>query len=227
MQDILLAGKKKKAVSGTRLLMHFDNNIIDEAGAPTTFLNGQPTGTFNTTNQKFGAACYNPSANAILSLGIDDARYVTGITEATIEAWLYYPGVSSWAPLISQGDSSGTLTGLDLSTRDGHDLAAYYPTSASANAAVKLIAANTIPKNQLNHIAFTWKNGVAIGWLNGVRQLSGNMPTWLWRPNKFACVGCYTYATGYYFPGYIDELRFIDSAIYTENFTPPASPFSI
>lgn len=222
MQEANLLGQKKSAgpIVDTRMLMHFDGSFKDEAGAITSGSNG-----FSTTNKKFGSASFIPG---LVSVKANDDRFVTGITEATIECWLYKTGQSNWTSLISQGTSAANYTGLDCSTSGTtYDMGfiGQHPTTG-ARMITPLITYGVTPFNKWVHIAVVWKNKIATAYIDGIKQLSGPADYWMLRPGMDFGIASIIYAPGFAIIGQLDEFRLSAQALYSGNFTPPIEPFT-
>ena len=222
MQEANLLGKKKSSGPAVvRLLMHFDGNFKDEVGAVTSSSSG-----FNTTNKKFGTGSFVPG---LVTVKAKDDQFVTGITEATIEYWLYKTGHKTWCSLISQGHSANNYTGLDCSSSGTtYDMAflGVNPTSG-ARMTTPVIAYGATPFNKWVHIAVVWKNKIATAYIDGIKQLSGPADYWILRPGMNFGIGATIYAPDWPIMGQLDEFRLSATALYSANFIPPVSPFTI
>lgn len=223
MLEANLVGKKKGSgpIVDTRLLMHFDGNFKDEVGNAVSGSNG-----FNTTNKKFGTSSFIPG---MVTVKANDSRFVAEITEATIECWLYKTGHSNWTSLISQGTSASNYTGIDCSTSGTtYDMAfiCTHP-STGARMTTPLIVYGAVPFNKWVHIAVVWKNKIATAYIDGIKQLSGPADYWMLRPGMNFGIASIIYAPSYAIIGQLDELRLSATALYSDNFTPPAAPFSL
>jgi len=206
-------------------LWHFDNNGTDKSqGNHNLTLNSGAT--FSNVQSKFGGYSYK-GATASSSASIGGIVY-NGITDFTVEYWLYHTTALSGANFfMSDGNTGaiGTTFAIDWGYSSGQKTEIDAPsTSVSAYAPTATTLIPTL--NTWHHWAWVRKAAVYTFYYDGVAQptTSNSAPsigngTAAWTIANYANGG----ASG--FKDYMDEFRFSNVARYTANFTPQTLAF--
>lgn len=222
MQEALITRQVKKLypplAPSTILLMRFDQNWNDERGNIIS-----STGEFDTSTHKFGSASATFKSGQRALIPPRDDLY-TGLSEATVEAWVYKTGKNSYATLAGQGTAASNQSGWDFSYTNGYDAAALYYSGSGTRQLVSVIPKDTIPLNEWVHLALVWVPGSITAYVNGISQGAKAIGGWIFRGATNISLGTNSYTPGYYFPGLVDDFRISNKAMYTGNFTPSAIP---
>lgn len=199
-------------------LLHFDGadggtTFTDEKGNTFTAAGA----TISTTTPRYGTARgkFNGSGQYIESSTVDT---VFGTGDYTIEAFVDASASAGYGPILETRTSDVTTNGIALIITSALKVASY----GGAGGAVGGTA--TLSAGSLTHIALCRTGGYETLYVNGVQDSqvadSRNHTANNCKVNKN--VG----GAGYYFTGYVDELRITKGvARYTSNFTVPAAPF--
>jgi hypothetical protein len=130
----------------------------------------------------------------------------------TVEMWCYWNVGGSQTTIVSF--NGGSNSGINLWKNTSGQLVA----DDGVNGVVAM-GGVTINAGVWNHIAFVRVGTTTSGYVNGV--LAGTT-SYTPGPTSTISVGRYNGGPGYYFPGYISNLRVvIGVAVYTSAFTPP------
>jgi hypothetical protein len=204
------------AITNTKLLLNMaDGQAIDSAAQNNMMLYGNAD--TSTNQQKFGTA----------SLALDGSGdYLTfpanttndfGISNFTIECWVYVADASSYNCIISVGDPIQFYV-------NNNTLECYVrPLVGVSNC---LGPSSSISNNTWCHVALV-RNGTALNaYVNGVSgtTFSGSTAT-ITAFSGNAAIGIYSPSSGLPFSGYIDDFRISRFARYTSNFTPTTEAF--
>ena len=194
----------------TRLLMNFEDGIVDEAENRNVTVDGASL----TSSARFGSQALEfPSATSAVQ--IDGALVFDG--DFTFETWGWLPtDTSSWATFFGVKNSSVSL--LDVSSTGvlQSQFAGFYTAGAIQ-----------VPREQWVHLAVTRISGLLKLFVDGVEDASAQ------KPNSYT----YELRLGYSplsflgpnLPGMrMDGARVIlGKALYKNTFTPPTSPPTI
>jgi len=191
--------------SGTVLLLHMDGDQSES----------QHTVTFNGNPQlyatgKFNGSMYFDGTGDYLSLS-DDSDWDFGTGDFTIDFWIN-PGVLP----ANYFELSGTATGdMFIGGRSGT------VGIGRVNVAWDQEYVGGLSTTTWAHIAFVRFSGVLTIYVNGLSIGSDN------NTNDYDFNSLYVgRQSGYYYTGYIDELRFSKGiARWTSNFIPPTGPY--
>lgn len=143
----------------------------------------------------------------------------TGITlgdEFSFELWVL-PSSVNYDRLISNYSGSGNVLNGNLiidtysPSNTGLDLRWIMTTN---NIQYTLNPTNVLVRNEWNHTAFVFKNGVATIYVNGIQvaQSTAGFTSFLNIDNKWGIGEDYTPGTSEYFTGRLDEVRFWNTA---------------
>lgn len=225
------------AISGTSLLTCADNRFIDKSSnAYGVTVNGNTRVTnftvFKPTSEylasQHGGSMYFDGTGDYLTVPYSTTAFDWWTSNYTIEAWVYPTSFTGWSysdganikPTLIGNKAVSTTEhywGFGLNT-SGNVYFAYY-NGASQGAGTS--SAATL--NAWNHIAFVKSGTSLVLYLNGVGtsigSFSGNSTSGTGQPLTIG-VG-----NSAYINGYVSNLRIVKgTAVYTSNFTPPASP---
>lgn len=223
------------------LLLHMDG-----ANNSTTFTDSSKNGTtvtrygnakVSTDQSKFGGSSAYFDGNGDFLQIADNNAFEIGGGDFTFEAWIYLTGYSpsyngyyiasiinkdtnnarSYVFQISGTSSSWTTLGVALFSSN----ISYVSTQAS----------HTFALNTWYHVAAS-RNGTSLRlYVNGIDIGGGTNSTIAQNTSATIEIGSESpyFASqgyGYYFPGYMDELRIVKGkALYTSNFTPERKPY--
>jgi len=208
----------------TSLLTLQDNRIVDNSiNAYSLTVSGTPkTITFSPFATNSNISAYfngtsdfiNVQAQAALSLGIADF---------TIEVWVYPTAVpTSYAPVIdARAGVLATPWIVGMITSGGVLKSVFYDGTT-------LTAATTIQLNVWTHLAWSRTNSILRMFVNGaVDYTSANHIINLAAQTTNQFIGKMWNGTGYYFQGYMSNLRVVNGrSLYTGNFTPSQIPLT-
>lgn len=204
------------AVSGTSLLLNFENAGIDDTRRKTN-METLGDAQVSTTQSKFGgASMYFDGTGDYLETPSNPALTL-GSGDFTIEAWIYPTNTSAGYRGII-GDNVYTATGGFAFYQSGTAIEIWRGGAMIINATSALTA------GVFQHVAWTRQSGVNRCFVNGV-QFGGNVSN---SNNYTATILRVGVANSNHFNGYIDEVRITKGlALYTANFTPPSSAHSL
>jgi hypothetical protein len=197
------------AASGTPslLLLHFDGNLTDSSaeGQTVTAVGDAAT---TTAEAKFGSG-------SVVFDGTGDSLEIDGdfsfAGDYTIEFWFRVSDADEFYSLI--GFSGGTNMHVHTYT-DGKLYA--------NDAATGMIDGGTVVADTWHHIALVRSSGTTSLYQDGA--LVGSTGSAIGQGDGVLQVG--NFGGGVALNGYIDELRVVETAVYTAAFTPPSAPLS-
>lgn len=208
------------------MLLHLDGNYTDEMGNTTSI-----TPSDNFVSGKFGMAYYS-TTNNFLQFYIGDNPI--GTQDFTIDFWAYcldYTTAATfrWLFTFYPNYSTGQSGCFNYRVKnDGSLQYSYYDGSWHDT----LVGA-TLPLNTWTHLCVERINGVLTFFVDGIVVYTLSLPSFYIAeaPNSYLDIGnCYANAAQgrRNFNGYIDEFRMIvGQAQWTDNFTPPTTPYNI
>ena len=210
------------AISGTSLLLNFDNaGIYDGTGKVNLLTAG--TAVTSTTARKYDIASQSFDAtNGCYVLPVAASNHFAfGTGDFTIEMWIYRNDANSFVVYGSRPPSTQGM--YPVIYCEGATL--YFNANSS-----NLINGGTLAAGQWYHIAVSRAAAQTRLFVNGVRQGATYADT-----NSYLCaanrplIGTNDYSTGtdYKFNGYIENLRISRVGRYTANFTVPSESFPV
>lgn len=212
------------AVTGTRLLTCQDNRFIDRSTNNFTLTRAGDVAVSRfspfawTWSAASGGSGYFDGVGDYLTLSNTSGALVMGTGSFTIEAWVFRQSATvTYESIISSEavDNSSTGLGFGLNSSNFPYLYSY---------SFLLTSSIAITPGAWNHVALVRNGTTATIYVNGV---SGGSTTVTNNFTDTRCaIGTNSWANnGNYFTGFISSLRAIKGvALYTTNFTPPASP---
>lgn len=216
--------------SHTQLCLHFDEtdggfkNAVDESAAYI-----ESTATYSSQGKFAGAAAFNGSQwvrytkTADLNWGAD---------QGTVEGWIYPDGTQ---------DKQNALVSCPGAAREGSLCVSFDTEYYRQKFVVVLfdslsnnrtyVSAETYPRNTWHHWALVRASATALlFFVNGKKIMTITVSadrTINWAlGGEYVCIGYYD-ARAIGFNGLMDEVRFSNTARWTEDFTPPEKPYSI
>jgi hypothetical protein len=152
----------------------------------------------------------------------DNAAFVVGTGDFTIEAWIYPTQVAASEAPIFKLHSAGSIMELRQNTNKLDCYLSQVDSSLTVSSGTITMAANT-----WNHVAFVRTGTTTYTFVNGVLDQTKTSQTQnLTTTVTTKRIGGNQNA-GYFFSGYISNFRFIKgTALYTANFTPSTTPLT-
>jgi hypothetical protein len=221
------------AISGTSVLTCQSNRFIDTSTNNFTFtLTGTPgvnkLSPFNleyeySTAVYGGSAYFTPTNSSGLNAGT--TLFNSMPSAFTMEAWIYplsYGGSASQyqnRPIMAKGV---VYMNFGLTSSGALQLYHYEGNAQRTNASTTIV-----PLNAWSHVVASVSAGTITFYING--QSSGTA-TWygISGNNTADFIGYHSEGSGSFnfFDGYLSDVRYAKSVIYSSNFTPPAVPIS-
>jgi hypothetical protein len=205
------------AVANTKLLLNFENASIDD-NSRSNNLETVDNAQVSTAQSKFGGSSILFDGTNDYLLSNSSAEFTFGTGDFTVECWIRPSNTNAgWRAILS--DNLYVSTGGWALYHYGTALYAYFggsPATQVIQSATSVVAANT-----WQHVAWTRASGSNRCFVNGT-QVGNTVINSTNLTSTFAGIG--RVAAGNYFDGYIDDVRYTKGvALYTANFTPPAS----
>lgn len=151
--------------------------------------------------------------------------YYFGTSPFTIEMWLYPTAVgpAETFDLWINNSPSFIVGQLQVQFNANQTIQFIYATSTTATASVLTTA--TIPLYAWTHVAITRISNTITIYFNGVSVQTGGVSQTLGVGNAQGSIGRQTSSGGYYFTGYISNMRVVPGyAMYYGNFIPSTRP---
>ena len=190
-----------------------NNHAITVVGSPT----------ISTVQSKFGAGSLRVSSGNYLRINSTSTLDMSGKKPFTFECWVYLTsGHSSGGGILSMRSSYAycPLVVKEISTFIGGDSLWGWSFLGSYG---------VVGRNTWSHIALVFDGTNVRLYINGNGTFDN--PTTSNRPHPSWPVGDRFLNVGFdsdgAADGYINDLRISNSAVYTANFTPPSSPFTV
>lgn len=206
------------SAANTKLLMHFDGvnngtNFVDECGTIPTSATGLKT---STVKSKFGGS----------SLRCDSGKLVMPTTvslsgDFTFEMWVMFDSVATQQVFF---DARQNGTGdAPVIYWNGTAFAFIFNNSIIANTAG---AGNVATANTWVNVAMSRQNGTVSCFVNGARvgQMVRTVAT---STQAITIAAAGTTTQNFPFKGYMDEIRICEVGLYSSNYTPAVSPFTL
>lgn len=231
LDDIDLGGSNPDLPDeNTLLLCHFNNNFEDSSGKNVCTPGNRPVLTAN--QKKFGDTSVYFPGNSYIDINTI-SNFDFSDSEFTIDFWLRPSAIGIWVDLIGNWEH----TGSDVSWVVGYDTDyklsfGYTITGVLGDYITCTWTTQTLTLDTWQHIAIVrdktseifriFKDGVeqTVDNASILNSVSIHTPTtYLFR------IGARTNQLNYYYKGYIDELRISNIARWTDDFTPPTSPY--
>ena len=172
--------------------------------------------TNSTSNFKFygGSASFNGTSSKLTTSATSDFLFGTG--DFTFEGWFYQTSQNTYNSVLEIGNHLITSGIIFIVSNLGN--ATIYAGGFVGSAPITL--------NKWNHIAYVRESGVLRIYVDGVLGSTNNFTGDLTSTAGGVTIGT-THsigATGYYYPGFMQDLRIYKGlAKYTSNFNPPSS----
>ena len=202
------------AASTKTILMPFTttSGLTDVAGGHSITLRGSPA--ISTSQSKFGNGALYIDSGTSLKINSTATLNLDGLVPFTFEFWVYNTRDTYNASFISMRD---TPVCCPLVVMKGWTIIG----NSTLTGFTILTPSTTVPLNQWAHVAIVGDGTNIKEYVDGVLVITTAHPNWS-AGNNLLNIGEETKDT---FVGYMNDLRFSNTAIYTANFTPPTSPF--
>lgn len=204
------------AISGTSLLCNFTNaGIFDNAAKNDLVTVGSSQ--VSSAQVKFGTGSMLFNGTTDYLILRPNSFFNLGTGDFTVEAWIFQTATNTYPSLLEIGSHQLTDSILFILNEAGPRVysGAFYSIG------------NSYSLNTWNHIAFTRQSGVLKTFVNGASNAGVSFTNNI--TNQTSVSIAYPVSlggSGYFFPGYIDDLRITKGvARYTSNFTPPTQAF--
>ena len=204
--------------SGTQLLTCQYPEIMDVSANHLAITNNGSTPA--ATQNPFGNyyASFNGSSQ-YLTIPSNPNLEMTG--DFTIEGWHYFkaaPGTGTSSYNVLDNSASGGI-GYNFATTTAILFASFVADQASFS--------YTWQTNTWYHVAFVRSGTTVNCYVNGTALTPVTGVSYSWAQNSSITIGKNAGASQNYFNGYISNLRIVKgTAVYTSNFTPPATPLT-
>lgn len=176
----------------------------------------------SSTQKKFGTtSLYCAGGSGYNFVTPTSSNYAFYGVDFTLECWIYPTAAgASHVALLDTGINSADIDGFGFSgSGSGSKLAFKVGGTTYGNTGTSVVT------NQWQHVAFSRTSGVISAYLNGVQQWSITSPAGYSTASCGLSIGA-DQQNGYYYTGYIDELRVTKGVgRYTASFTPETSAF--
>ena len=207
------------AITNTSLLLNFTNASILDSTAKND-LETVGDAQISTSVKKFGTGSlkFDGTGDALLIPKSSPFDFGTG--DFTIEAWVY-PTATGSVKMIVDARASDVLDAYCFNIIATEKLDFIYSSS-------RITSTGTIAQNAWTHVAAVRSSGTIKLYINGTVDGSATYSSAINSQQAIAIGGGRSTGgsgvTGYYFNGYIDDLRITKGvARYTSNFTPPSA----
>jgi len=152
----------------------------------------------------------------------DNAAFVVGTGDFTIEAWIYPTQVAASEAPIFKVHSAGSIMELRQNTNKLDCYLAEVASSPTVSTGTIAMAVNT-----WNHVAFVRTGTTTYTFVNGVLDQTKTSQTQNLTTTVTTKRIAANQTAGYFFTGYISNFRFVKgTALYTSNFTPSTAPLT-
>jgi hypothetical protein len=207
----------------TSLLLNFNGT-----NGSTTFTDSSPNGLTVTSSgdaqisaaeSKFGGSSLLLDGSSGLTI-TDNDFIAFGLGDFTMECWLWIDQEESNNQYVwDMGTNNGVLQVINAFGFQG-------PLAGNFTNTVNADGQTTIANNVWHHIAVARRNETTTLYINGVS--AGSFADTSDYTGTALTIGQYGGSAGYGLYGYIDDLRIVKgAALYTANFTPPASELEV
>jgi len=213
--------------SYVKLMMHFDNNLVDSELTPKTGITSHGIGFSNTIAKwDYSVLCARASQGYVYVPYSNDFNFGSG--DFTVECWAYFtsaPGTGSTRDIllsrINSSDNGWVLWADSSGLQFGYAVAS----NPSGNSAI--YGSNTWKLNTWYHCAFVRFGNIGTVYVNGIAVGTGSIYTGTIRDSSLPLyIGAMSNPV-IYDDGYIDEVRISKGiARWQTNFTPPPAPYS-
>ncbi len=213
------------AITNTSLLLNFTNGGIVDA-AMSNDLETVGNAQISTTQSKWGgSSMYFDGTGDYLFVPNTNLAFNFGTGDFTVEGWIYLSATPSTNGTIIDTRSSDALSEYYIQVNTSSKLDFIYSSS-------RVTSATSISNTTWTHFAITRSSGTIRLFINGT--LDANTASYSSGINAAATPaigggrsGGTSAISGYYFNGYIDDLRITKGyARYTASFTAPTAAFN-
>ena len=205
------------AVSGTGALTNFTNAGIPDLAMQNN-LETAGNAQISTSVKKFGTGSLSFDGTGDY-LRTPATNYITPLAgNFTIECWIYFNSVATQQTILGTWESP---TFWELAYINGTGLR-FYPNSSS-----NISIGGVLSTGTWYHVAVVRSGSTITTYLDGTSQSSATFTSSIGSTSKAVGIGSEAPWTGFYFNGYLDDIRITNGvARYTANFTPPTAALS-
>lgn len=210
----------------TVVLLHFDGtdgstSIVDETGKTWT---ASGTAQLDTAWSKFGPSSLLLPTGTGNYIECTHADLAFGTADFCIELWLRFSNLGNVTLMDNRFGGEGAASQV-IYDSDGSAIVLLTGYAAGANR----FNTSSLSTSTTYHLAWCRASGVSRYFLDGTQQGSNYTDSNNYTSTKLR-FGQNSTNNAAGFDGWIDELRILNGAgagIYTSNFTPPSSPFTL
>lgn len=219
----------------TLALLHFNGadgstTITDSAQKDTYTCQGNAQ--IKTDQSKFGGASLYLDGTGDYVIAPDLSQYNIGTGDFTIEMWIRVEAlngtVGQVTGLLHQTNGGGSVPKWYFGLKKASATTAYLDCHFNGGGAIFAGSTNphTVVDSAWHHVALVVSGGTGTfyfdGTADGTFALTGGLPN----PSGNLTIGRQEDYIDQYYQGWIDELRFTKTAVYSTSFTPSASAFA-
>jgi hypothetical protein len=210
------------AVSGTALLLNMTNGAIFD-NAMMNDLETVGNVQISTSVKKYGTGslAFDGTGDYLKTQYSPNTQLGSG--NFTIEFWIYFNSVASGQEPMSGYDNTNLNWGFYLLSSG--TLNYYLSSDGSSWNIASGVSVGSVSTGQWYHVALVRNGSTFTPYLNGVAGTTATSSSAIYSNSQGVYIG--GLPSGYYFNGYIDDLRITKGyARYTTTFTPPTAAFS-
>jgi len=210
-------------------LLHFDgtngSTTITDNSKNNLTVTASNGAAISTAQSKFGgASALFDGTNDYLSV-TNSTDFDFGVGDFTIEYWEYRTVSTNNKPVLSRNNSQYPPYLIGWS--DTGNVYFYSSDNGSSWNVASAVSMGSIITNSWTHYAVTRQGNTFRTFQNGTQISTFTSTATLPAGAGALVIGAWLWASGYFFQGYIDELRITNGyARYTGNFTPSTTAFS-
>lgn len=205
------------AVTNTSLLIRGDTGAFYDLSTNSLVETSAGTTVVTTQAKKFGSESGSFPSSSYISLA-DNVKLQMGSGDFTIEFWLNFSSLTNYQTIFDKGYISAG--GLLIQTNTGTGTLIVYAAGSAVITASSASSTGSWDFYALVRSGSTltlYRNGTSVGSATNSTNFNNTGTTFL---------GGSTGGGGYYFNGYLDDIRVTKGvARYTANFTPPTQTF--
>jgi hypothetical protein len=166
-----------------------------------------------------GSISFNGSTDYLSNTSF--SGIAVGTSNFTVEAWVYLNTNSSYSGVFSSYGLTGAGIGLQFNSNG-----TVSGQVGNGGSAVQVNSPSAVSASTWNHVAFVRNGTLHTLYVNGVSVATTTVTATNVTSTTFIIGRYYTDSSGNLLNGYISNLRFVSSAVYTANFTPSTAPLT-
>lgn len=202
----------------TLLYLPFDTDLSDDSPQTQSITNSGVT--VSSVQSKFGGNSAYFDGSSFLQIAYDSSlggAWING--DYTLEAWIYPTSLAAESTIFSRWDGAGSSRQFVLKVNTNGTL------TWELNGNSNITTSGAVSVDTWSHVAVSESGGVVKGFIDGVENFSAtvNNPQTV---NRYIDIGRREPGTETrYFTGYMDDVRFLSTALYTSAFTPVTNSY--